>query len=109
LQTLAQASVYSGTDQAGTVLLLKNGCDGKVFARFSTPYWFSNVTAVNLNAAPAGGGLQNVSHVAGTLTFGGHIDTPEFVASPGMRFDAFAEDYLGSRRYAGFTTLWTAP
>lgn len=43
LQTLSQGPVYSGTNQVGTVLLLKNACDGSVFARFSTPYWFSQL------------------------------------------------------------------
>jgi hypothetical protein len=109
LQTLAQAPVYNGTDQAGTVLLLRNGCDGMVFARFSTPYWFSNVTMVSLNYVPVGGHLENASLVAGTLTFGGHIDTPEFTASHGMQFEAFAQDYRGATQYTGVTTRWTAP
>jgi hypothetical protein len=109
LQTLAQAPVYNGTDQAGTVLLLRNGCDGKVLARFSTPYGSSNVKMLSLNYQPIGDHLENAFFVSGFLTFPGHIDTPEFPVSRGVQFEAFVQDDRGATEYIGLTPRWTAP
>ena len=113
LQTLAQAPVSNGTNQKGTVLLLKNGCDGKIFGRISTPYWAASVSVslkegmscnldLCLNPAP----LSNSAFLA----FGGHVDTPEVAPIPGHQYYVYASEQLGlsPTSYGGRTPTWTA-